>query len=117
MRFSRVRFTIHAIESIRLKSRGGAGSDRLLQNLPMEAHTSWASRACAGVAAVLLCGCAGMILIDLHHASQAQRALAEIQRAGGIYIRQERGHSHPVIAIDLDARVVYDSGEAPCGVP
>jgi hypothetical protein len=52
-----------------------------------------------------------MILIDLHGEAQVQRALAEIQRAGGLHKREERGHSRPVISIDLDATVVYDSGD------
>jgi hypothetical protein len=61
--------------------------------------------------AVLLCCCAGVILIDVVREVQVQRALAEIQRAGGLYRRQERGLWRPVIGIDLDATVVYDSGD------
>jgi hypothetical protein len=52
-----------------------------------------------------------MILVDLYREAQVERALGEIQKAGGLYRREERGHPRPVIGIDLDATVVYDSGE------
>jgi hypothetical protein len=52
-----------------------------------------------------------MILIDLDREARIERALAEIQRAGGLYMREERGHWRPVIGIDLDDSTVYDSGD------
>jgi hypothetical protein len=103
--------TIQAVEMIFLKSRGRADSQRLPQDSPNDVRTTWAIRACGGVVAVFLCCCAGMILIDLYREAQVEQALAKIQTAGGLYMRLERGHSRPVIGIDLDATIVYDTGE------
>jgi hypothetical protein len=52
-----------------------------------------------------------MILIDLDRKAQVERALAEIERAGGTYLRQAGGRSGPVVALDLDATIVFDNGE------
>jgi hypothetical protein len=50
-------------------------------------------------------------MIDFYRESRVERALAEIQRAGGLYMRAEGGRSRPIIGIDLDATVVYDNQE------
>jgi hypothetical protein len=52
-----------------------------------------------------------MLGLDLYREAQTQQALAEIQRAGGYYARDDGSRRRPVISVDLDATVVYDSGE------
>jgi hypothetical protein len=73
--------------------------------------TTWGLWACRGGVAVLLLCCAGTMLFDLYRGAQVERALADIQRAGGLYKRQETGRARAVIGIDLDATVVFDTGE------
>jgi hypothetical protein len=77
----------------------------------VKARSSWPFWACGGAVAVLLCVCAAMMLFDFYREARVERALSEIQRAGGLYMRAEGGRSHPVVGIDLDSTVVYDSAE------
>src|SRR5262249_55015358 len=103
--------TVPVEEPMVLESRERAGPEGWPQDHPKRARRSWALRARDGVLAVLLCGGAGMILIDLYRKALVERALAEIERAGGTYLRQAGGRSGPVVALDLDATIVFDNGE------
>ena len=51
-----------------------------------------------------------MLGIDYYREARTRQALAEIQRAGGFYARQDGSPKRPVIGIDLAATIVYDSG-------
>jgi hypothetical protein len=94
-----------------LKLRRQANTPELTAASPAKALTLWPFWACGGAVAVLLCVCALTMLIDFYRETRVKRALAEIQKAGGLYMRAEGGRSRPVIGIDLDATVVYDSHE------
>jgi hypothetical protein len=72
---------------------------------------SWGVGICAGVVVLLFCGCALMILNDLYREAEIDHALAEIQRVGGLYRRDESGRSRPVTGIDLDSTVLLDTGD------
>jgi hypothetical protein len=68
---------------------------------------SWLYR--AGVA-IALGGCLGIVGLDVYREERTEQALAAIQKAGGFYRRKVDRRWSPVISIDLDATIVYDSG-------
>src|SRR6516225_1291274 len=74
-------------------------------------RSSWIAWLGRAVVAFTLGGCGLMLGLDLYREAQTQQALAEIQRAGGYYARDDGSRRRPVISVDLDATVVYDSGE------
>jgi hypothetical protein len=66
-------------------------------------------RQCAGIA--LLFGvCAGVLGTDLYREARTRRALDEIRKVGGFYLREEGRRSRPVTRVDLDATLVDDTG-------
>jgi hypothetical protein len=72
-------------------------------------HASGRDCLCRAGVVLVLGGCAGVVGIDLYHKAQTERALAEIQKAGEIYLREE-GRGRPVVSIDLGATLEDDSG-------
>ncbi len=53
-----------------------------------------------------------MMLFDMYREGQVERDLAEVQKNGGLYRRNAGGrYSRAVTGIDLDATVVFDTGE------
>jgi hypothetical protein len=72
---------------------------------------SWARWARDGLLAAVLLGGAVAVLIDFDRKARVDRALDEVVRAGGSYMRENGSRSRPVNVIHLDAEVVMDSGE------
>ena len=70
-----------------------------------------AFRLCRAGAAIFLGVCLAILLIDFYREARTERLLADIHRVGGLSMRKDDARSRPVIGIDLDAHVVYDTGE------
>jgi hypothetical protein len=96
---------------MRFGSRDLVGSGRPPAEPPGPRAGPWARWARDGLLAAVVLGGAGVILIDLDRKARVDRALDEVVRAGGSYMREHGSRSRPVIAIDLDAEDVMDSGE------
>jgi hypothetical protein len=62
--------------------------------------------------ALALLGCAAAVGTDLYREARTERALVEITKAKGFYMRREGSRGRPVISIDLDATLVDDTGRA-----
>jgi hypothetical protein len=76
-----------------------------------ETDSSRYARLYRAATVLMLCGCAGMLGIDYYRELRIRQDLVMIQKAGGFYSRNNDSSGRPVISIDLDASVVFDSGE------
>jgi hypothetical protein len=96
-----------------VRAGGGEVPAEGMKSMPRDLtalRASWSSWLSWLVVVITLGGCLGMLVVDLYRESSTKEALAEIQRAGGLYARKDDSRRRPVIAIDLDATIVYDSG-------
>jgi hypothetical protein len=71
---------------------------------------SWIAWVCRVVVFLTLGGCALMLGLDYYHEARTKETLAKLQKSGGFFARDDTAPRHPVISIDLDAEIVYDSG-------
>jgi hypothetical protein len=73
-------------------------------------RSSWVVWLCRGVVVLTLGGSGLMFGLEHFREAQTEQALAELQKAGGFFARDDGSRRRPVISIDLDADIVYDSG-------
>lgn len=103
--------TLRVMGPMRFGSRDRVGSGRPPAEPPGPWAGSWARWARDGLLAAVFLDGAATVLIDLDRKARIDRSLDEVVRAGGWYMRDHGSRSRPVIAIDLDAEDVMDSGE------